>query len=101
MRLAFVETAEAICTHGLNNAHVNVRVVGVHEYIALQVNKSRENFKITIQQVLPQFWRQIGFRVVQQRRDVILQRAFAPTLVVDKERLIVSEHDVARLKVTI
>src|SRR2546426_8778346 len=101
MRLAFIETAEAICTHRLNDAHVNVCVIPVHERIALQINTTREDLEITIQQQLPQFRRQIGLRIVQQRRDVILQRAFAPALVIDKQRLLVPEHNVARLEVSI
>ena len=101
VRLAFVETAKAIRTHSLNNAHVNVCVVRVHEYITLQMNKSGEDFEIMIQQTLPQFRRQIGLRIIKQRRDVILQGAFTPALIIDEERLPVLEHDVARLKVAI
>ena len=40
-----------------------------------------------IEQLLAQLRRQIGLGVVEQRSDVILQRALAPSLIVEKIRL--------------
>src|SRR5205807_6605830 len=39
--------------------------------------------------------------VIQKRGDVVLQRAFAPALIVEKKRLALVQHDVARLEVAI
>ena len=47
---------------------------------------TRQSIQIVIEQLLAQLRRQVGLGVEQQRRDVILQRAFAPALVVEKER---------------
>ena len=57
--------------------------------------------EIVIEQLLAQLRRQIGLAVVEQRSDVVLQRAFAAALVVEKKRLAVAQHDVARLKIAI
>src|SRR5437016_9864078 len=44
---------------------------------------------------------QVGFRVVEKRGDIVLQRALAPPLIVKEVRLAGGQHDVAGLKVTI
>jgi hypothetical protein len=41
--------------------------------------------EIVVEQLLAQSRRQIGFAVVEQRRDVVVQRAFAAALVVEKK----------------
>src|SRR5579872_451032 len=51
--------------------------------------------------MLTQFGRQIGFAIVEQRSDVILQSAFAAALVIEEERLAVAQHDVARLEIAV
>ena len=61
----------------------------------------RKRFQIMIEQLLPQFRRQIGLRVVEKRRDVVLQCAFASALIVQEVRLPVAQHDVARLEIAI
>src|ERR1700756_3610799 len=54
-----------------------------------------------IQQLLPQLRRKIGFGVVEKRGNVVLQRALAPTLIVEEKRLSVAQHDIARLEIPI
>ena len=55
-----------------------------------------------IEQLLPQLRRQIGLGVEEQRGDVVLQRAAASALVVEKVAdWSVAHHDVARLKIAI
>ena len=54
-----------------------------------------------VEQLLAQSRRQIGFAVVEQRGDVVVQRAFAAALVVEKPRAAVAQHHVARLKIAI
>src|SRR5215467_10516737 len=54
-----------------------------------------------MQQLLAQLGRQIGLGVIEKRGDVVLQSALAPALVIEKKRLPLTQHDVARLKIAI
>ena len=63
--------------------------------------KPASRVEIVIEQLLAQLGRQIGLGVVQERSDVVLQRAFAAALVVQKKWLAVVQHDVARLEIAI
>src|ERR1700726_4525269 len=54
-----------------------------------------------IEKFLPQLGRQVGLGVEQKRRDVVLQGALAPALVVHKIGLAIAQHNVSGLKVTI
>src|ERR1017187_49162 len=51
--------------------------------------------------MLAQRGRQVGLGVVEQGSNIVVQRAFAPTLIVQKEWLAVAQHHVARLEVAI
>src|ERR1035437_2007112 len=101
MRLTLVESAEAIGPHSLQDTHVNVGVVMLHEGFAVQVDVTGEAIEIVVEQLLTQLRRQIGFAVVEQGGNVVLQRAFAAALIVQKIRLAVAQHHIARLKVAI
>ena len=46
--------------------------------------KPAEAIEIVVEQLLAQRRRQIGLAVVEQRRDVVLQRAFAAALVIEE-----------------
>src|SRR5688572_7416756 len=54
-----------------------------------------------IEELAADVGRQIRFRVVQERSDVVMKRAFSSALIVDEEGLRVPEHDVARLEIPI
>ena len=54
-----------------------------------------------IEQLLAQLRRQIGLGIVEQRSNVVLQRAFAAALIIQKIRLPIAQHDVARLKIAV
>ena len=54
-----------------------------------------------IEQLLAQFRRQISLGVVQERSNVVLQRALAAALIVEEEWLAVTQHDVAGLEIAI
>ena len=62
---------------------------------------SAEAVEIVVEQFLAQLRRQIGLAIVEQRSDVVLQRAFAAALVVEKIRLPAAQHHIARLKIPI
>ena len=57
--------------------------------------------KIVVEKLLAKVGREIGFGVVEERGDVVLQSAFAAALVVDEIGLAVAEHDVAGLEVAV
>src|SRR5215471_3014432 len=73
----------------------------LHERIALDIDKARQDFKVVIKQVLAKLRREIRLRIVQQRSDVVVQCALASTLVVEEKRIPILQHDVPRLEVTI
>ena len=99
--LALVESAETVGAEGLQDADVDVGVVVLHECGAVDGDEAGEAVEIVVEQLLAQRRRQIGLAVVEERGDVVLQRAFAAALVVEKKRLAIAQHDVARLKIAI
>src|ERR1700722_9024438 len=101
MWFALVETAEPIRAECLHDAHVHVGVVVLHERSAIDGDKSRQAVEVMIEQFLAQRGRQVSLAVVEKRGNVILKRPFAPALVIQKKRLSIAEHHVARLKVAI
>src|ERR1700728_3497292 len=101
MCLPFIKTAEPISSQRLQNAHVNIGIVVMQKWCALYIDEATKFFQIEIKQLLPQLRRKIGLRIVEKGRDVVLQRPFAPTLIVQKKRLPVFQHDVTGLKVAV
>src|SRR5215472_2938287 len=101
MRLAFVEAAKAVRSQRLHNADVNKRIVMAHEFISPKVYKAGEAVQIGVQEMLAQVRRQVRFCVEQQGGDVIVQRAFSPALIIQEKGLAITQHYVARLKITI
>src|ERR1700738_1796285 len=101
MRLALVKATKSVSAQRLHDAHINVRVVMPKERLALQLYVMTKRVEIVIEQILAQFRWQISLGIVEQRRNVILQRAFAPALVVNEKRPAVTQQDVARLKISI
>ena len=57
--------------------------------------------EIVIEQLPAQLRRQIGLGVVKKRSNVVLQRAFAAALVIQKKGPAIAQHDVARLEIAI
>src|SRR6266404_234509 len=101
MRFALVKAAKPVSAQRLHNAHINVRVVMPQERLAVKFYVMTKRVEIMIEQVLAHVRRQISLGVKQQRRNVILQRAFAPALVINEKRFAVTQQDVARLKIAI
>jgi len=101
MGLPLVETSEAIGSERLHDADVHESVVVIHEGFTVDGDEIAEAVKIVVQQFLAKLGRQIGLAVVEQRRDVVLQRALATTLVVEEKRLAVAEHYVPRLEIPV
>lgn len=101
MGFAFVEAAETVSAEGLHDADVDVSVVMADESFAVDGNKFFERAKIVVEKLLTEIGREIGFGVVEERGDIVLEGAFAAALVVDEIRLAVAEHDVAGLEVTV
>src|SRR5262249_8205736 len=101
MRLAFVEASETVSAESLHDAHVDVSVVVAHEDGALEFDEIAEAIDVEVEELLAQFGREIGLGVVEERGDVVLQRAFSAALVIEEEGIRVAQHDVARLKIAI
>ena len=101
MGFAFVEAAETVSAEGLHDADVDVGVVIAQEGFAIDGDEFFEGAKIVVEKLLAKFGGEIGFGVVEERGDVVLQGAFAAALVVDEIGLAVAEHDVAGLEVAV
>ena len=101
MGLALVKAAKTIRAQSLQNAHIHVGVVVLHESFAVEIDEAGEAVEIMVEKLLAQRRRQVGLAVVEQRRDVVLQRALAPALVIEEKRLPVAQHHVAALKIAI
>ena len=101
MSFALVEAAKSVSAQRLHDADVNVGVVVLHEHFAIELDETGQRVEIVIEQLLAQLRRQIGLGVVEKRRDVVLQRAFAAALIIQKKWLAVAQHDVARLEIAI
>ena len=101
MGFAFVEAAETVSAEGLQDADIDVGVVIADESFAIDGDKFFRGAEIIVEELLAEIGREIGFGVVEERGDVVLECAFAAALVVDEIRLAVTEEDVARLKIAI
>jgi hypothetical protein len=67
----------------------------MHEGVALNLNVALQRLNVVVQQLLPQRRGQVGLGVIQERCNVIMQRAFASALVVQKEWLLLKQHHIA------
>src|SRR5580765_5614490 len=101
VRLALVEAAESVGSQRLHDADVNESVVVAEKFFAIEPDVIRELVDVVVQQLLAKFRRKVGFGVVEQGRDVVLQGALASTLVVDEVGLAVDQHYVAGLEVAV
>src|SRR2546423_12664027 len=101
MRLALVKPTETVRSQGLHDANVDVCVVVMEKGIALYRNERGECVQIMIKQLLAHSWWKIGLGIEQKRSHIVLQSAFAATLVVHEKWLSVAQHDVARLEIAV
>src|SRR2546428_9690735 len=101
MCLALIKAAKPVRPQSLHDSDKDVGVVVLHEGFAIERNESCKRVEIVIEQLLAQLRRQIGLGVIQERSDVVLQRALAAALIVEKKWLAVAQHDVARLEIAI
>jgi len=99
--LAFVEAAEAVGAKGLHDADVDVGIKVLEEDGAVQRDETFEVVEIMIEELLAKFRGQVGFGVVEERGDVVLESALAAALVVDEEGSAVAEEDIAGLEVAV
>src|SRR6266850_2173163 len=101
MSLALIKAAKAVSAQCLQDADVNIGVVVAQEGAAVQLDETGKPFEIVIEKLLTELGRQVGFGIVQERGDVVLQGAFAPALIVDKKGIAVAQKDVAGLEVAV
>src|SRR5882762_5977417 len=101
MSLALIKAAKAVSAQRLQDADVNVGVVVAQEDVAVQLDKAGKAVEIVIEKLLTELGRQVGFGIVQERGDVVLQGAFAPALIVDKKGIAVAQKDVAGLEIAV
>ena len=99
--LAFEESAEAVCTESLHDSDVDVGVIVLREGGAVDRYVGGERVEVVVEKLLAKRGRKVGFTVVEERGDVVLERAFAAALVVEEEGIAVTNHNVAGLEVTV
>src|SRR5713101_8499352 len=101
MNPAFVEAAKAVGAEGLHDADVHVGVVVAQEGFAIERDKAGKPVEIMIEELLAELGGQVGFGVVQERGDVVLERALEAALIIDEVWIAVAKHDVAGLEVAV
>src|SRR5258707_7938273 len=101
MRTAFVEAAETVSAERLKNSGVDISIVVLEKSVAIDLGVFGDAIEIVIEKLLTEFGREIGLCVEEERGQVVLECAFAATLVVEKIRFAVAKHDVAGLEVAI
>ncbi len=101
MNPAFVEAAKAVGTEGLHDADVHVGVVVAQEGFAVELDEAGKPVQIMIEELLAEIGGQVGFGVVEERGNVVLESAFAATLVIDEIGIAVAKHDIAGLEVAV
>src|SRR6202021_1082772 len=101
MFFAFVEAAKTVGAEGLHDANVDVGVIKVQEGGTIEIEETGEAVEIMIEQLLAQIGRQVGLGVKQKRGNIVLQRAFAAALIVEKKGKAITQHDVAGLEIAI
>src|SRR5262245_33278556 len=99
MGFSLEKSAIAVCAHGLHDPNVDVCIEVIHECVAANVGIIRKTIQIMIEQLLAQRGGQVCLCIVQERSDVVLERAAPPALVVHKKWVAVAKHDVAGLKI--
>src|SRR5467141_1915249 len=101
MSLALIETAKAVSPQCLQDADINIGVVVPQKDFAVYLDKAGKPVEIVIEKLLTELGRQVGFGIVQERGDVVLQSTFASALIVDKKGIAVAQQDVAGLEVAV
>src|SRR5882757_9773256 len=101
MGAAFVKAAETIGAERLENSGVDVSVVVLEKSVAIDLGVFGDAIEIVIEKLLAEFGRQVGLCVEEERRQIVLECAFAAALIVEKIGFAVAEHDVAGLEVAI
>src|SRR5207302_11195758 len=101
MSFALIKAAKAVSSQRLHDADVNVGIVVLHELFALKLDETGEGVEIMFEQLLAQRRRQISFGVVQKRSNMVLQRTFAASLIIQEKWLAVTSDDIARLEILI
>src|SRR6266404_4999331 len=101
MSLALIKTAKAVSAQCLQDADVNIGVVVPQEDFAVYLDKAGKPVEIVIEKLLTELGRQVGFGIVQERGDVVLQGAFAAALIVHEKGVAVAQQDVAGLEVAV
>src|SRR6267142_4203877 len=101
MSLALIKAAKAVSAQCLQDANVNIGVVVAQEDFAVYLDKAGKPVEIVIEELLAELGRQVGFGIVQERGDVVLQGAFAAALIVHQKGVAVAQQDVSGLEVAV
>jgi len=84
MVFLLVETPEAVGPQRLKNANKNKTVKLFFKIYPVDRDEGTQFIEIMLQKVQADFLRNIGFGIVEQRRQIIRQGTPSPSLVVDK-----------------
>src|SRR5690348_6825643 len=101
MGSAFIKAAKTISAERLHDANVNVGVVVAQQGLAIEWDETAQRVKIVMEKLLAELGWEIDLGVIQERGDVVLQSAFAASLIVNEIGIAVARKDVAGLRVAI
>ena len=99
--LPFEESAIAVRAHGLHDADVDEPGEKRGEFLLVHLRVLVDGVQVAVEQLVAQGERQVGLRVEEQRGQVVLQRAFAPALIIQEVGLAGAQHHIAGLEIAI
>ena len=99
--LSLEEAPVAVGAHRLHDPHEHVSAVVLAKGVPVHRQVALQGVQVVDEELLPHGLREGGLGVVQEGRDVVLQRSLPPALVVDEPGLAVAQHDVPRLEVPV
>jgi hypothetical protein len=101
MSATLVKAAKAVGSEGLHDTDVNVGVVVAQEGVSVELNETGKPVEIMIEELLAEVGREIGFGIVQERGDVVLESAVTAALIIHEKGIAVAQQDVAGLEVAV
>jgi len=93
--LFLVEPAESVGAHGLHDADEHESLEEAHEFVAVDGDDFLEFIEVEFEEFLADRLGDVGFSVVEEGGQVVLEGSLSASLVVDEPHLSVFKHDVA------
>ena len=95
------QSPKTVCSKHLQQAQIDeIRLIKV-EFDLLRIHELRKFHLIIINEFVADGLWQLRLHLIEQRHDIVIQRAFPSALKVDEIQLVIFDHDVARLEIAV